>query len=119
MIRLVTIQGSVIDPKDVVVEGIVIRILPGEQHTTPDAEGHFSFHNMRAVTYMVAVDQNTVPEFGVLKQPQSVCQLLDAIRTLGSAASTLAQCRRFQQPRGSEVGISAETSRPGKNVTQK
>jgi len=69
---LSAIQGKVTGPKDVPVDGIVIRMLPGEQYTTPDTEGNFTFYNMRAGTYTLAVDQKTLPEFGVLNQPNTV-----------------------------------------------
>jgi len=72
VIRLATLRGRVTGPKGVGVAGIVIRMLQGEQYTTPDAEGNFSFYNLRAGTYTLAVDQQTLPEFGVLNQPNSV-----------------------------------------------
>jgi hypothetical protein len=72
LVRLATIQGRVKGPKDVVQEGIVIRMQPGEQYTTPDAEGNFSFYNLRAGNYTFVVDEKTLPEFAVLNQPGSV-----------------------------------------------
>lgn len=66
VIRLGTIQGTVSGPKDVPLQGIVIRMPPGDGYTTPDAEGNFSFYNVLAGTYTLEVDEKTLPEFSVL-----------------------------------------------------
>jgi hypothetical protein len=72
VVRLVTIQGKLSGPKDVPVDVVVIRMLPGDRYTTPDTDGAFAFYNVRAGAYTLTVDEKTLPEFGVLKGPGSV-----------------------------------------------
>ena len=69
VIRLGSVQGKIKGPKGVAVDGIVIRMLPGQQYTTPDLDGNFCFYNVRAGTYTLAVDEKTLPQFGALNQP--------------------------------------------------
>jgi hypothetical protein len=72
VIRLAFIQGKVIAPKDVPVENVVIRMLPGERYTTPDNEGNFYFYNLREGEYEVVVDKNTLPQFAVMNRIERV-----------------------------------------------
>jgi hypothetical protein len=78
VVRLGSIRGMVTGTKGVAVEEIVVRMSPGEQYTTPDAEGHFTFYNVRAGTYVLAVDAKTLPEFGVLNEPGGVSVLVQS-----------------------------------------
>jgi hypothetical protein len=72
VIRLAFIQGKLSGPKDAPLESIVIRLLPGERYTTPDAEGVFTFYNLRQGEYELAIDRKTLPEFAVLDEPSRV-----------------------------------------------
>jgi hypothetical protein len=72
VIRLASIQGKLTGPKDVPLDSIVIRMLPGERYTTPDTEGNFFFYNMHEGEYALAVDEKTLPEFAVMIQPAHI-----------------------------------------------
>jgi hypothetical protein len=82
VVRLSSLGGRLTGPKDVPVDGIVVRMQPGGQYTTPDTEGNFSFYNVRAGVYMLTVDVKTLPEFGVLTQKDGVSV------TIGAAGKT-------------------------------
>jgi len=81
VIRLTSIQGTLSGPKDVPLDNIVIRILPGERYTTPDLEGNFFFYDLREGEYVIAVDQTTLPEFAVLSQPDGIAARMRAGET--------------------------------------
>jgi hypothetical protein len=68
VVRLGSVQGKINGPKDVAVDAIIIRMLPGQQYTTPDKDGNFCFYNVRGGIYTLAVDEKTLPEFGALTQ---------------------------------------------------
>jgi hypothetical protein len=72
VIRLASIRGKLTGPKDVPVDSIVIRMLPGERYTTPDTDGNFSFYNVHEGEYALAVDEKTLPEFAVMSQPDRI-----------------------------------------------
>jgi hypothetical protein len=72
VVRLASLQGTVTGPKDVPVEEIVVRMQPGELYTTPDSEGIFHFYNLHAGTYSIALDEKTLPEFGVVSEPAAI-----------------------------------------------
>ena len=59
-------------PKDVPLEDIVIRMLPGERYTTPDSEGAFYFYNLREGNYELVLDKMTLPEFAVMDQSERI-----------------------------------------------
>jgi len=69
VIRLASLQGKVSGPEGVAVDGIVIRMSPGDRYTTPDSDGNFYFYNVREGTYTLAVDEKSLPEFASMKQP--------------------------------------------------
>jgi len=72
VIRLAFIQGKVTGPPDVPVDRIVIRMSPGGRYTTPDNEGNFYFYNLREGDYDLAVDEKSLPEYGVTDKPDRV-----------------------------------------------
>ena len=67
-------------PKDVPLEDIVIRMLPGERYTTPDSEGAFYFYNLREGNYELVLDKMTLPEFAVMDQSERTSVSLKAGR---------------------------------------
>ncbi|HUS05790.1 MAG TPA: carboxypeptidase-like regulatory domain-containing protein [Bryobacteraceae bacterium] len=67
--RLAFIAGKLTGPPNVPLDSIVIRMLNTERYTTPDPDGKFYFYNMREGNYQLAVDEKTLPEFGVMQQP--------------------------------------------------
>ena len=70
VVRLGFVQGNVAAPRDVPVDSVVIRILPGERYTTPDAGGNFYFYNLREGEYEVLLDTKTLPEYSVMDKPE-------------------------------------------------
>ena len=70
VVRLGFVQGNVAAPKDVPVDSVVIRILPGERYTTPDAGGNFYFYNLREGEYEVVLDTKTLPEYSVMDKSE-------------------------------------------------
>jgi len=72
VIRLAFIQGKVTGPPDVPVDTIVIRMAPGGRYTTPDGEGTFTFYNLREGDYSLALDEKSLPEYGVTDKPDGV-----------------------------------------------
>jgi hypothetical protein len=70
VIRLAFIRGKVTAPKDVPVESIVIRLLPGERYTTPASEGDFYFYNLREGEYEIVLDKRTLPEFAFMEKAE-------------------------------------------------
>jgi hypothetical protein len=70
VVRLVYIQGKLTGPKEVPLDNVIIRMLPGDRYTTPDTEGNFFFYNLREGEYTLAVDEKTLPEFAEMNQPR-------------------------------------------------
>ncbi len=67
-----SVRGSVSGPKDSALGGIVLRLLPTDRYTTTDNNGRFSFYNVKAGKYEVAVEEDTLSQFAVLKAPARV-----------------------------------------------
>jgi hypothetical protein len=82
VMRLTFIQGRMTAPTDVPVDGIVIRISPGDRYTTPDLEGNFYFYNLREGEYELAVDKTTLPEFAVMDKSDRVSRSVRVGREL-------------------------------------
>jgi cell division septation protein DedD len=70
--RLTSIGGSVAGPKDAQLDGIVIRLEPGTRYTTTEADGSYSFQNLREGDYQVALDASTLPDDSVLTTPARI-----------------------------------------------
>jgi hypothetical protein len=47
-------------------EDFVIRLLPGERYTTPDADGKYGFYNLKEGDYEIVFDESLLPEDEVL-----------------------------------------------------
>jgi hypothetical protein len=82
VMRLAFIQGKMTAPENVPVDGIVIRITPGDRYTTPDLEGNFYFYNLREGEYELAVDRTTLPEFAVMDKSDRVSRSVKVGREL-------------------------------------
>jgi hypothetical protein len=95
VVRLATIQGRLTGPKDVPLDSIVIRMLPGTRYTTPDTDGSFSFYNMREGSYEIAVDLRTLPEFGLLNTAERISV---AVQLDGKAAEPVAFGFEIRKP---------------------
>lgn len=76
VIRLTSLTGKLTAPSTIPVDGVVVWLLPLRRYTTPDADGNFTFYNLREGDYELAIDEQTLPEGSVLvspgKQPISI-----------------------------------------------
>jgi hypothetical protein len=63
---LTSLEGSVSGPAGAALEGIVIRMVPGQRYTTTAEDGHFAFYNVREGDYEFVVDTATLPDNAVL-----------------------------------------------------
>lgn len=62
LFRLSPVCGAVEAPAASGVDRLVIYLEPGASYTTPDTEGRFCFHNLRAGSYVMRLDRSTVSE---------------------------------------------------------
>lgn len=72
VVRLAQISGRVSVAPGVSPENILIRLLPTDRYTTPDADGAFLFSNVREGDYDIALDRRTLPENTVLQSAERV-----------------------------------------------
>lgn len=72
VLPLTSLTGDVTGPDGSVLEGIVIRLHPGERYTTTRADGHFSFFNLHEGDFEVVLDQATLPDNQRLDSPPAV-----------------------------------------------
>jgi hypothetical protein len=83
---LASLAGEVTGPEGAALEGIVIRLNPGDRYTTTAADGHFHFYNLHEGDFEAVLDQSTLPENERLGSPAAV----PAVIRLGSAVSPVA-----------------------------
>lgn len=69
--------GKVDGPAGVSVEAMLIRLLPTQRYTTPEADGEFCFHNIREGNYEVELATETIPPGTQLQTPAKVFHVLD------------------------------------------
>ena len=72
--RVAVSSGPVFDS----LEGIVIRLSPGDRYTTTLRDGSFAFYNLPDGDYEVSIAENTLPPEATLK---SACHAALAVRT--------------------------------------
>ena len=70
--RLANLAGTILAPKDVQVENIVVRLVGTKLYTTPYNDGTFSFYNLGEGHYEVEIDEGTLPEGYILATPARV-----------------------------------------------
>jgi hypothetical protein len=70
--RLTSLSGTVIAPKDVALDNVIIRLAGTRLYTTPDSAGSFSFMNLHEGTYNVVLAENSLPDGYRLISPASV-----------------------------------------------
>ncbi|HXJ43287.1 MAG TPA: hypothetical protein VNH18_28660, partial [Bryobacteraceae bacterium] len=75
--RLTSVAGRVAAPKEATVDGVIIRVKDTRTYTTPDADGIFTFSNLREGRYQIAIDEKSIPPGYELKSPAAVA--VDAI----------------------------------------
>jgi hypothetical protein len=59
---LSNLEGRVTGPQGATLDGIVIRMAPGQRYTTTGDDGHFVFYNVREGDYEIVVDAASLPE---------------------------------------------------------
>ena len=62
VLPLASLTGNVTGPEGAALEGIVIRLHPGDRYTTTASDGHFSFYNLHEGDFEVVLDQSSLPE---------------------------------------------------------
>jgi hypothetical protein len=67
--RLTSLTGKVTAPAGTEIDNVVVRLLPSRRYTTPDADGNFTFYNLREGDYELVVDEQTLPEGCLLLSP--------------------------------------------------
>jgi hypothetical protein len=67
--RLTSLSGKIIVPNGLSADAIVVRLSPGTRYTTPDADGNFTFYNLREGNYDVILDEASLPENARLVTP--------------------------------------------------
>lgn len=72
VIRLMDLEGTVVAPAGVQLEGMVIRLADTKRYTTPEQDGSFSFYNLREGEYEMVLDVGTLPEGFLLATPASM-----------------------------------------------
>ena len=68
---LSNLDGRVTGPGGTTLEGIVIRLVPGERYTTTADDGHFAFYNVHEGDYDLVVDTASLPENAELTSDRS------------------------------------------------
>jgi hypothetical protein len=63
---LVAFSGRVVGPAGTALDGVIVKLLETDRYTTPAPEGSFGFYNLREGEYDIAIDPQSLPEFGVL-----------------------------------------------------
>jgi len=66
VIPLIALSGRIIGPEGTPLDGIVLKLLPTDRYTTPDAGGRFAFYNLREGEYDLTIEPKSLPEFAVL-----------------------------------------------------
>jgi hypothetical protein len=84
VLPLVSIPGKVAGPENSL-EGILIRLEPGNRYTTTAADGHFAFYNVHEGDYQAVLDAATLPENGHLRSVGTVA----VMARLGAPMPTL------------------------------
>jgi hypothetical protein len=69
---LSALEGTVTGPEGVVLDGILIRLLPGARYTLTTSKGRFAFYNLREGNFDLAIDTGTLPANSKLLSAPSV-----------------------------------------------
>jgi len=72
VLRLANLAGTVVAPKDVQFDNVVVRVVGTKLYTTPYGDGTFGFYNLREGQYEVEIDVGTIPEGYMLASPARV-----------------------------------------------
>ncbi len=72
VVRLTSLSGKISAPQGFPSDGAVVRLLPTDRYTTPDADGSFTFYNLREGDYEVVLDSTTLPDGCEIASPARV-----------------------------------------------
>ena len=72
VLPLTSVEGRVTGPEGMPLDGIVIRMHPGERYTTTSKDGKFTFYNVREGDYEFVLDTKTLPENAALHSVASI-----------------------------------------------
>ncbi|HVX65800.1 MAG TPA: carboxypeptidase-like regulatory domain-containing protein [Bryobacteraceae bacterium] len=70
--RLSAVTGRVEAAAGVPVENVIVRLAPSGRYTSTDAQGNFSFHNLREGRYEVTLDAESLAPDVVVKAPAAL-----------------------------------------------
>ena len=69
VLPLVSLTGEVTGPAGASLEGIVIRLRPGDRYTVTGSDGSFRFFNLHEGDFEAVLDETTLPENERLESP--------------------------------------------------
>lgn len=72
VLPLTSISGRVNGPEHAVLEGIIVRLLPGTRYTSTRKDGQFAFYNVREGEFELAVDPHSLPDGAELQSAAKV-----------------------------------------------
>jgi carboxypeptidase family protein len=72
VLPLSSLRGTVSGPVGAPLEGILIRLSPGNRYTSTSADGHFSFYNLPEGDFDVVLDQTSLADNERIASPLAV-----------------------------------------------
>jgi hypothetical protein len=72
VLPLMSISGRVAGPEHATLEGIVMRLLPGNRYVSTREDGSFTLSNVREGDFNVTIDAKSLPEGAELQSPTVV-----------------------------------------------
>lgn len=94
VVRLTSISGTIVAPKDVNFDDVVVRLVGTNTYTTPYSDGSFAFYNLREGQCEIEIDPATIPEGYMLASPGRV-----TVNAVGSGASTRVEFELKPKPK--------------------
>ncbi len=91
VLPLTTIEGTINGPEGMDLDGIVVRLLPGDRYTSANPEGHFALYNVREGDYQVSLDVKSMPGQAELRSEPAVPVVVRAGTPIPPVAFTLAK----------------------------
>lgn len=80
VVRLTSLSGKINTPFGIPADSVVVWLSPSKRYTTPNADGDFTFYNLREGDYELTIDEQTLPEGCMLRSPakKSIAVRLDS-----------------------------------------
>jgi hypothetical protein len=91
------LHGSVVAPRGLRLESVVLKLLPTGRYTTPDSKGLFSFYNVHEGTYQVELVESTLPPLSGLTSPRTIPVSVEAGNNLDRPRFEI-ESREIQKP---------------------